>query len=497
LAQRAYRERKESAIEDLKRRIIELEQLNESMGREYTTLTDAILNQASIQCSPDVAQQIKDGAIRLLHTNKETEEKQTDSLYLGPLITQQTAELPYVESSSSAETSRSSSPPKDTVSNPISVTCDVRTEASEALTQPYPSAVSSWPSASQAEFLGQQYLGTGGSAFTGSYAPAEHDFYNSALPGSLYGSTLRSPRSYAANETTFGRRLHRASQEGGSLLASMKNPPPLLYMKVFGFCLHLETRQQIATRMRVTATRARDETLNYWNYPFTNLGGAGQFFTNVNGSSLNSTAPGAELPIGNRSLPHETFKPHELTGLSMGPFSEEVEAVRDLRLNAQFRILEPTFQGDFFDSDEIEICLRGYGVAIPPAKDYVTAYIDMAIFETPEDYAPQSYNMNGLPVQTGLHQPIPRGQSTPSTEAIGSGEHRGTQLAGNGLEVPDMPPSTLQYPDHTRLSGNESPPFQRSPQQEAGWNNSQSKRTKVTVDVEGLISGKLGKASLL
>lgn len=218
------------------------------------------------------------------------------------------------------------------------------------------------------------------SCLPGPSAQFEHDVANHTLPTLSLTCSLPPPRSYAAHERTFGRRLHRASQEGGFLLASMSCPPPTWYLKVFGFCLNFETRGEIRDRMRDAVSQSRDSTLNNWRYPFTNLGGAGLFYPDVNNSTAHCDQA-ACLPIGNRSLQHEEYRPSELTGFSMGPFLPAVEEVRDLRLNPLLRILDPGFQGDFFDADEIEICLRGYGITIPPNKDFVTAKIDMRKFE--------------------------------------------------------------------------------------------------------------------
>lgn len=219
------------------------------------------------------------------------------------------------------------------------------------------------------------------SSLPGPSVQFQHDSAHHTLPAVSFTCSLPPPRSYSAHERTFGRRLHRASQEGGFLLASMNCPPPTWYLKVFGFCLNFETRDEIRDRMRDAVSQSRDSTLNNWRYPFTNLGGAGLFYPDVNNWTAHHEQATC-LPIGNRSLQHEEYRPSELTGFSMGPFLPAVEEVRDLRLNPLLRILDPGFQGDFFDADEIEICLRGYGVTIPPNKDFVTAKIDMARLES-------------------------------------------------------------------------------------------------------------------
>jgi hypothetical protein len=488
LAQRAYRERKESAVENLKRRVIELEQLNETMGKEYTSLTDIILHQNSIQSFPDIAQQIKNGTIKLLHMTQEAEDEEGEYEVHVPGNTSSVPEVPCLDSSNSSGTiSRSCPSPRLTSSSTVETSCptiiEVRDLQSQSTGPPGPNRSSN----SQAGDIGQKCM-QADLSFPDTNSSTGYEYFGAALPGVAYNTTMQPPRSYAAQEITFGRRLHRSSQEVGSLLASMESPPPLLYMKTFGFCLHFENRQEIARRMRFAATQARDSTLNNWKYPFTNLGGAGLFFPDLDGSCLDETVPGTGLPIGNRAI-HESYKPAEMTGLSMGPFSEEVEAIRDLRLNSQFRILEPGFQGDFFDSDEIEICLRSYGVTILPGKDFVTAYVDMAIFEPQQEPFAVIYENGGLPIsQEGFVGNIASAYASGIPKSMEAAERRGGQHE-ESLNRPAFSPLFGQYPSHSTSSGSTSRAYGRSTPHHTDWKGSHSVKTKVMVDVECLITG--------
>ncbi|KAM5353006.1 hypothetical protein ACJZ2D_017128 [Fusarium nematophilum] len=309
------------------------------------------------------------------------------------------------------------------------------------------------------------------------------------LTGSSYDSSLPPPRSYAAHELTFGRRLHRASQEAGFQLASMSSPPPTRYLKVFGFCLHFETREQIRGRMGEAVRQTRDSTLNNWRYPFTNLGGAGLFYPGVNSSTPDGDQVGGELPIGNRALQHEAYKPPELTGFSMGPFSSAVEEVRDLRLDPLLRIIDPGFQGNFFDADEIEICLRGYGVIIPPNKDFVTAEVDMAMLGGVQDMTPVDFHANGLALlgDLAIQQPgpefvLPRSNAGQWTRSEGSEPAQCS--VGERRTAPLSPHSC----DHITTSIGRMPSFADPKLPGDNWKITQVRKIKVTVDVERLIT---------
>ncbi|KAH7144158.1 hypothetical protein B0J13DRAFT_635087, partial [Dactylonectria estremocensis] len=363
VAQRAYRQRKELATDALKQRIVQLEKLNEDIGREFVRFTDLILRQQFIEYFPEIAKHLQQTTLSLLRITRDK-----DFSTSKPLASSNSRPSPLPSSSTSATSGLERLQAHDL---PVS----------DFIAQPgHPAPLKSISSSRVTSFALPPFEDMS-SSFSAPGAQPEYHLGNYTLPGSSCASSLPPPRSYAADERTFGRRLHRASQEAGFLLASMNSPPPTWYLKVFGFCLHFETREEIRERMGEAVSQARGSTLNNWRYPFTNLGGAGLFYPDVNSSTPDGNQAGGELPIGNRALQHEAYKPSELTGFSMGPFSPAVEEVRDLRLNPLLRILDPGFQGDFFDADEIEICLRGYGVTIPPNKDFVIAQIDMAMLE--------------------------------------------------------------------------------------------------------------------
>ncbi|CAJ0555020.1 Ff.00g135330.m01.CDS01 [Fusarium sp. VM40] len=440
MAQRAYRQRKESAIDILKRKIQELEKSKEEMGREFVNFTSVILEQDAIKQCPDIIKHIKHSTITLISSAGEPDDideaRGQDTQGITPVIDLQTTVL-------------------DDVSPPLEQTEGFDLPILDPATQVhggdlFNTTVDSQP-CSNSNFDSTPYSFNAHSYFQ---APSNQQFYSMyQLPGSTIDSSLPCPRSYAAQEHTFGRRLHRASQEAGFLLASMKHSPPTWYRKVFGFCLHFETRDEITARLRESVRKCQDTTLNNWKYPFTNIGGSGLFYPQEHGYGTGG------LPVGNLSLPNEVYRPSEMSGFSMGPFGPSVEEVRDLRLNPQLRIIDREYDGDFFDSDEIEICLRGYGVTIPPSKDFVTAHIDMAMFEP----------------SSGSNQPVDRPISSDDIEYIIGEEPQVEDVAFHcpagmvGMAMGAMPP----------------PP---KPTSEEHWKTPFKRDTKVKVDVERLIT---------
>ncbi|KAH7246767.1 hypothetical protein BKA59DRAFT_556358 [Fusarium tricinctum] len=450
MAQRAYRQRKESGIDILKQKVTELEKSKEEICREFINFTTLILEQSSVRECPEVIEHIKQSTISLLCSAREIDENER----MDDQDKEQTVPPGALEADVSADATPAVQTAQGFNFSMIDSTAQLDCASWLGPTTDSQPNTNSTPSLYDANSYFQM--------------PANQMQYcnmNYQLPGATYDSSLRCPRSYAAQEATFGRRLHRASQEAGFLLASMKHAPPTWYRKVFGFCMHFETREEISSRMANMLRQSKDTTLNNWRYPFTNLGGAGLFYPQDQSYGF------GELPIGNRSLHHEAYKPSEMSGFSMGPFGPSIEQVRDLRLNPQLRIIDPEYEGDFFDSDEVEICLRGYGVTIPPNKDFVTAHIDMAMFEKSQDVEPASHEPQNIDLATDL----------PATSIS-------FDMPTRQDFEPHQPMSVHCPAGMMGMAMGKMPPPPRSLFLEEHWETPSARETKIKVDVEKLIT---------
>ncbi len=240
-------------------------------------------------------------------------------------------------------------------------------------------------------------------------------FENASFPFAMPGSPLTgffdpyslmpSPKTYSGLEVTFGRRLQRHAVECGYALITSPNPDPEQFARVFGFCMVFESAEKIRARLKSSLDRTREESLNYWQFPFVNLGGAGTQFPELVGhdsasSSAHSDFNG-QLPIGNQGT-LDPLRPKFDTGFSTGPFSVPVTEARD-KLGPHMRILMPGFEGNFYDCDEIEMYLRQRGVEIPAGADHVVAEVDMAAFNDPD--VPPIVGSGGIQAPGGLFGP--------------------------------------------------------------------------------------------
>ncbi|RGP73164.1 hypothetical protein FLONG3_6480 [Fusarium longipes] len=454
MAQRAYRQRKESAIDILKQKVEELEKSKEDIGKEFLEFTTVILEKDSVRNCPEIVEHIKKSTINILTSarqvdeNTESEDQDTGETALMNDVSAEASTDYYL---STGQVNNFGFAMVDDVPH---LEFDSQFDQNTS-TQPTP-------------ILHYEYNTPSSLAPCGASSyfhlpinqTPDHTMYQ--LPGATHGSSMHCPRSYSSQEATFGRRYHRAASEAAFLLASMKHSPPTWYKKVFGFCMHFETREEISQRLGDSIRKSRDMTLNNWRFPFTNVGGAGTFYPDQGFDS-------SELPIGNRSLRSEAYRPSEMSGFSIGPFGPSIEQVRDLRLNPQLRMIDPDYDGDFFDSDEIEICLRGYGVTIPASKDFVTAYIDMEMFQRADTREAAQSQADD--------------QSTPLDTLTSIGDPGAHDPQSCGVE-----PASFYCPAGMLGMAMGAMPPPPKPQLQEQWKTPLRRETKVKIDVERLIT---------
>jgi hypothetical protein len=166
------------------------------------------------------------------------------------------------------------------------------------------------------------------------------------------------PDTHSYTEFSFARRVHRGALERAFKLITSQDPDQKRYQEVFGFCFLYETKEAVEARIRRVMSRSAKETLQNWKAPFVHVGGSGTFYP-MHDSDVN-----------------EDLMPKFRTGYSMGPFSPSVAPVRDNVVQGM-RLNLPGYEGVFFDPNDVEGYLRGRGLEIPPAADYITAEIDL------------------------------------------------------------------------------------------------------------------------
>lgn len=191
-----------------------------------------------------------------------------------------------------------------------------------------------------------QYLGVDGSRMTRVMTS----------PSPMLDQDLQTPFTYSHHESTFARRLHRASLEREYGILTSPHSSEEEVTRTFGLCFHFKDIASIANMLRRLLKRSSTESLDNWAAPFHHLGGAGTHYPrfNVDGSKIplpNMQAIGPSL----QHPPPETSRPKDVTteqllrligwdGVWLDPYDVEqyLSTEKGLRLDGHSMFAEMT-----------------------------------------------------------------------------------------------------------------------------------------------------------
>ncbi|KAK3401727.1 hypothetical protein B0T20DRAFT_121591 [Sordaria brevicollis] len=414
LAQRAYRNRKETAIQTLEKQVKNLQKVNREMSNAFMKFHDFAVASGLLDSSSELGRRLlatkerfinisqaggddtdgnDDHEIRRRGSTSTAESIGSDRRRKGVNQLENQGNSPeYMIGPIAAESSRQLFPGLTVTHEPIS--------QSYLTTAPDTDLSLSIPTTSQTtEF----HPTTTAPSFPKTFDLPTVDFNFDFLPPPQHQpqpqvpspySALPAPSSYASHEITFGRRYQRFAIERAHMLVTMPNPPIDKLSKAFGFCLLFESPDMIFQRTLKAIARSKNESLFNWQYPFYHLGGAGTHNLAPGGPlnstltleagmrmHLNFTNASKQPQVGNQGTA-DVLKPHaELTaGFSMGPFPPAVNNARDNWLDRDMKMCLPGFQGEYYDCDEVEFYFHQRGVIIPPGADEYTVEIYPAQF---------------------------------------------------------------------------------------------------------------------
>ncbi|MCJ1287651.1 hypothetical protein MMC26_007003 [Xylographa opegraphella] len=354
LAQRAYRERKETTISELEQRVVDLQQTVSSMNQAFLGYNQKALSLGIVDWNPELGAALNS---TIQHFFELARNANVDSDAGQP----RTCGGKMSEAAPSHE------------SNTVRITNhDQRKYASAPL------RTSSLPNLNYpASMLGYDYnipdAGKNNYAHNDDRVEELHDYqdtrslgykwiYTSAdmqpdyaevsplpVPTPAWIPTvddgLKPTWTYSFQESTFSRRLLRSSSERAYYLLTNPNAPKCEVDRVFRFTFHLYDIQKIATGLRKRLMKSNKESLEKWNVPLLHVGGAGLHFPRV--------VPEDEdpLPVNWNSLQ------------SVGPHQPENAEVTMCDENFPYKAPEcANVEGEWFDSNDVEQYLRAKGL---------------------------------------------------------------------------------------------------------------------------------------
>ncbi|KAI7665351.1 hypothetical protein KC322_g16844, partial [Hortaea werneckii] len=360
-AQRAYRQRKETTLDDLRAQNTELLSKMHLMKKAFT---DCLARISSLSGTSEV----------VLRDLRET------SIRLGTLCGEGSPSI------SDKESPEAGAPPVASSTHPswMSRQNDVR-NVPQWLDQ---SAVQSQPRdpASAGQIMGfrlhnhqatglapeveEQYPKGLSHALITSSRPAHRVEFSPFLDGALSDLPLPSspkpPITYSFQEASFGRRLHRFAAEEAYHLLLNASSRPQLYERVFKLALMGRDRQELLDLMRSLINRGSHESLDLWETASIHIGGCGTHYPRKDA-------------FGN-TLPRQNFCNLGLIGpqtLSV----LETTAKSNPNLNLVVDVIG--FEGKWFDPYDVEGYLKEKGIHLDSSSSFVE--VEVPIYPaTPE-----------------------------------------------------------------------------------------------------------------
>ncbi|KAI0112512.1 hypothetical protein GGR51DRAFT_44199 [Nemania sp. FL0031] len=373
LAQRAYRNRKETAITELEAKVAELEASNAEVNDTFKSLVMDYVGKNALSAQiPELGRRLQQFQTVLTQRYAESTNNKGDAAILDakpPADGNLQNEQSQVENQVAGDGPAHATHQPQQLLGGIIVTHEPESQTiSQHLTHPMASSLEDGsytlvkiPNPDNASFgFNLGYLdGT---------IPAQWSLAQwESLPVLASGAFW---------EKTFGRRLHRRTTEKAAQLLDMANPPYNTMHRVFGFVRNYASLENIRWRVATVLSRSANEDLNAYGQPFHQIGGSGTHFA---GNEKNVSFPnGAPFPNA---------------GIGMGPFSEKTTAVGDDLLDALQRSTFPGWQGEWFDSYDVEQFLAQKSINLPQGGD---GYVDIPpgeFYDNPlKDQEPSSKN---------------------------------------------------------------------------------------------------------
>jgi hypothetical protein len=186
---------------------------------------------------------------------------------------------------------------------------------------------------------------------------------------------------------------------------------------------------------------------------------------------------------------NDEMMPKIRTGNSMGPFSEAIALTQDQFFDDDgMKCNFPGFEGEFFDANDVEGCLRSRGLDISPSADLVTAQLDLSSLV--EVKSPKSISESSAATVS------PRTPKTPIANLVNDTNSLSNPYKQN-VNVLPFPLGFASWDSEvTDKDGSNIDPIfynmteQNSARETPNTNNNSGEGQMVTLNVQTLLTGK-------
>ena len=469
LAQRAYRLRKETTIDALKKRVADLEDHIGQMAHSFQQFSDNTMDSGALAMHPRLAQQLGEMTeqfsilARIASPGSDSDEKatgetiRTDDVHKeDPMPVAGSTDSPYFVRQDAGSRIWNSLFWKDPVSE------DVITSQTQHLQ--YESHVSKSPKdLSRSLEVPESGITTSVLARIQQWSQHLSEAYSPPIERSLRSE---SPYTYSFQESSFARRLHRASIEHGFRLLTTPTTDPQQISTTFRFTFCFADRKRILSRFQEILKRGNKDSLENWHVPYVRIGGAGTHYPRIDDE-------------GRRSFPPNMIS---ASTIFYGPMQGGAETPRDEKTIED--ILEAIgYGGKWFDSNDVENYLRHRGVYLDGQSSFVevpVSNLSTPLLTSDEDSRLTSISPSPFSRSPAVETPRRPSRQRDSPEVVSSLE---TGVMPEAVEVPGN--STNEF---ASWSQNFEQSFIDVWQQEQA---NQIAQELVTIDVQKFLDSKL------
>ena len=422
MAQRAYRQRKESTLEELRKRVSDLSNTIEVMNKLFSDCRDRLyasnLNETQMFDLHDTASELETLVKEARNPNEDCEFsygaaplRNLSSLRItlanAVVVASDEAPKPVHRSSTSSETIKPAAAdivepknvpswldqsvvapsfnPKRRGSMEIGLGYSIRlSPENEDQTQPLTFG------GFEAEPMD---IGTS-SSFPQASNIDSFDMFHAEMPDTLsLPGSLSPPMTYSFQETSIARRIHRACAEAAYQLILDPRRRPTEYERIFKLTLMGRDREKIAKSLKHVLDRGPHEDLDFWGAPLIHIGGAGTHYARRDA-------------FGNIVPRKQT---HNVGIIGPQTYALLENAQRD-QITTDMTVQLAGFEGEWFDPYDVQGYLEEKGIFIDPTSSFAEA----EIIEWGHTSASGSTTSSHHPTTPPAALPSP-GRSTPLT----------------------------------------------------------------------------------
>ncbi|KAK5155062.1 hypothetical protein LTS14_006017 [Recurvomyces mirabilis] len=340
MAQRAYRQRKESTLEDLRKRVSELTNTAELMNKTFVELRDRLSTQADVNDQRalwDVASRYEE----LMKIVRNPSEDDCDEILARP----------------------------PALFNSAVVTETALASKIDLMSTNVPSWLDQSVLKKLNDTIPTTHLGLG---YTMSFGKDESLIPALTPPSNLaYEAFVSCPpvptsiprelppiTTYSFQETTLGRRLHRAGLEAGYYMLLGKSKSDRDVEKVFRLSLMGRDRDKLMASIKAILARGINESLDSPSVPLIHVGGAGTHYPRRD-------------HLGNVQPPKKSYN----LGV-VGPTTLALlDAAAKNNLETDMTVEIEGYEGQWLDPYDVEGYLREKGIEIDPSASFAEAVI--------------------------------------------------------------------------------------------------------------------------